>query len=532
MGAGTGGSDALGNGAGEGGGGTMPADECGGLCDDGNATNGRERCVRGHCIPGNAPPKIESVSPTDGQSSADPTGSIRIEFSEELDATTVSRDTVMLFDGKDLVPGTVSYSGTRVTFKPDEDLALLVTYTLALKATITDLDGVPMLADFASTFTVRDGNWDAPKVAPVGSSLDGVSADVPGGFLLGSAGEVVRYADGAWTTICETCWGPLAGNGRGVAVTATFDGNGVVTARQYRNGVWDTDGENICELTGYVPQTLINVAVAPTGEAHVALRDDFVVRTRNTDTGATWSSGSDTAEWTDVVPQFAFNRTGEGFAYWTVIGASDHALHAVHFHEGTAEVTETVPSSEASGTDFGSASIALTDDGGAMATWLFSGSLFVSHHSATGWAMARTIPGSTNVDVCTLPSLVSDGEDFVLAWGHDEGMAGTPCRVYSSRWHEGQWGNAELRSDDSISVDGNPAITTDAHGNLLLLWTVEGQLYYTRYNHGIDAWAAPAQAFASVLHDPKPSAAVSRNGTIMLAYYETDVHFVYTAMFQ
>jgi hypothetical protein len=174
--------------------------------------------------------------------------------------------------------------------------------------------------------------------------------------------------------------------------------------------------------------------------------------------------------------------------------------------------------------------MAVARQGDAMAAWIFNDHLMTTHYTPTGWSEAREIKGADNVDVCTSPSLVADGDDFVMAWGHDAGDSTSPCLIYSSRWHAGNWTDPELRSDASTTADGSPSLHVDAHGNIMLLWTVNDQLSYARYNHATGAWTAAAQAFATVMHQAPRSLTTSENGTLMMAY--EDDPSVFTALFR
>lgn len=512
------------------------SDECATACDDGNAANGEELCVRGHCVPGNAPPVVVSVAPTDGATEVDPSGTIRITFSEELDPATVSANSIAILDGTEPVAGSVSYSGTRATFTPESDLALLAEYTVSVKSAVTDLDGLSMLDDFASTFVVRDGTWAQTTSMP--GQFAGVSTDSSGGFMLGWAGDapyVTHYEMGSWSAAkqvsCADCFRYVfSGNRRGDAIAVAVDPNAVLRARQYREGKWESEDEDIADLTGYTPQAVVNAAIAPTGEGYVIVGDDAVLRIRQTDSIGGWLEGTDTDEGLYSASTFAFNEAGEGLATWAANEGANRAVHLVRLHAGTTGSIELIPSSVTSG-DLYATSSAVAADGEAMAVWSPNGDLLASHLTDSGWSNAQQIERTIGGALCTDPTVVADGEDFVAAWGQRTGDTTTPCLVYTNWWHNGSWSGAELRSESGVATDSGtpPLLGSDPHGNLMLLWTVAETATYTRFIQMTGAWSAPTQAFDTRV-GATGALAVAHGGTLIGAFQGGGR--VYDALFQ
>jgi hypothetical protein len=518
-------------------------DECEQVCDDGNPANGEESCLRGHCIPGNAPPYVQSITPSNGKTGADPGGTIRITFSEELDPTTVSVQSIAVMDGESPIAGNVSYAGRLATFTPGADLGLLGHYTVVVNSTVADLEGRAMLDDFTSTFDVRDGAWaQATAASTTVSTLAGLSADDEGRFTVGFAGDVPyarHYESGAWSSqtqvSCEHCFRyVLSGNTHGDAVTAGIDLDGSAMARQYRNGIWQTQDASVAELTGYLPQTAVSAAVAPSGEAYVILIDDDMLRTRQTDSGGFWSGTTDTAisETVYGTPLMAFDETGDGFAAW--IGSDTEtgsdAVRFMQLHAGDVGSIQTI-SSSLTGESLSQLSIAVAADGDAMALWLTTDGVMASNYTKSGWNVAKPVKGSEGVVTCGPTNLVFDGEDFVAAWQRYAGDATTPCLVYTSRWHKGVWADAELRSEagKSAGQDAPPLLGTDAHGNLMLLWIVGNEATHARFNRGTNTWSTPKKAFDSRVTSPR-ALAVAPGGTLIMAFNSDSS--VYTALFQ
>lgn len=529
--------------AGEAGAGSMPDQACEPRCDDGEAANGQEQCVRGKCVPGNAPPAVVSVAPAEGATDADPAGTIRITFSEELDPATVTKDAVAVFKDNEPIPGSVTYSGTRVTVTPDTNLGLVTRYTVSVKASVADVDGVTMLKDFSSTFAVRDGAWTQAKPASMSDgNLVGVSADAAGNYTLGYIADIPsarHYRLGAWsapeqTLTCTDCYRyTVSGNRRGEAIAVAVDFDGTAVARQYRGGEWQPEDATVAQLTEYIPQAEISAAVAPTGEAYAAFVDGHTIRTRHTDNAGFWSGSTDNPITETVLgtPKLGFDDSGQGFVAWVALDADTNssALRFVQLHGGTAGSVKTI-SSSLSNDSIASMALAVAPSGTAMALWRTENGLLTSFY-ADQWGPSQEVKSSTDVPLCGDASLVSDGEDFVAAWLHRSGDEATPCLVYTSRWHEGTWDDPELRSDATKSVDNGapPVVGADSNGNLMLLWTVQNQANYARYNHVAATWSSPKKAFDATVTSAF-DLAVSDGGPLIAAFNSGSS--VYAALYQ
>ena len=107
------------------------------------------------------PPEVLQVNPADAEADVDPIGTMALRFSEGLDEATVTSDNIQLLDGGSAVDGKLTYSGVVSTFTPKRRLSLLATYDVSVTTGVTDVGGNPLKEPFASSFTVRDGEWTA-----------------------------------------------------------------------------------------------------------------------------------------------------------------------------------------------------------------------------------------------------------------------------------------------------------------------------------------------------------------------------------
>jgi len=470
------------------------------------------------------------VTPADGSLEADPAGSVRIEFSEELDAATVSSETIIVTDGVDPIAGSITYTGRRVTFTPKYELSLLSGYVLTGKSAVSDLDGAPMLEDVVSRFAVRDGSWGTAKLIAASSRFTGLGADGHSNFIVGHDTRGSAYSGGAWATAtdvdCDDCFvnNVMAGNSNGDALAVGMTNYGIVLARSYGAGAWDTEDENICEATSYVPNITIAAGMAPTGEGYVIIFDDPMVRIRKIDPDGAWSGSDITDEGGDpfsgTPPIIVFNNKGDGLATWVPTSPSSVTRRFVRFEPGTA------PPSELADGPIGADALAIAENGDAMAIW---GTRYLSwsHYTKTGWSGERSLEVQP---MSGTPVLVADGNDFVAAW-QQRASDSAPCMVYSSRWHNGNWSDAELRSDPTKPADCTqaPLLGADVHGNLMLFWTSGSEANYARFNGATGSWTDAQTAFGAAVTAER-ALAISANGTLITAFNSNGN--VYAAVFQ
>ena len=98
-------------------------------------------------------PTVSSTSPLPGATEVASRSLIRVTFSEAMDSSTLTTQSVRVLLAGVAVPGAVSYSQRTVTFTPDNPLALNSVYQLQVTIAATDLAGNALAQAFASSFT-------------------------------------------------------------------------------------------------------------------------------------------------------------------------------------------------------------------------------------------------------------------------------------------------------------------------------------------------------------------------------------------
>lgn len=165
-------------------------------CSNGDPDDGEELCRHGKCAAGDAPPKVVGVTPGDGADDGDPHGAVVIEFSEELDASTVTDETVQVLDGDVAVEGSLEYADTKATFTPKVPLRLRHEYRVVVAGSVEDDVEQGLLSAFESTFTTRDGAW--MTIDAVSGGLRTISPQLP----ISESGQVLLAWKGKGGSSC------------------------------------------------------------------------------------------------------------------------------------------------------------------------------------------------------------------------------------------------------------------------------------------------------------------------------------------
>lgn len=101
------------------------------------------------------PPTVISTSPVNVTTGVALEKRIEANFSEAMNASTITTETFTLMQGSTIILGVVSYSGTKAVFTPRNSLAPNSTYSAAITVGTEDLAGNAMVANYLWSFTTR-----------------------------------------------------------------------------------------------------------------------------------------------------------------------------------------------------------------------------------------------------------------------------------------------------------------------------------------------------------------------------------------
>lgn len=127
-------------------------------------------------------PTVSSTTPLNAASSVGINSNILANFSEAMDASTLSTSTFSLMKGSVAVSGVVDYVGTTATFNPNIDLAASSVYTATVTTSAKDLAGNALASNQVWSFTTgaASANPTAPNFGEAGRFVIFASAAISG----------------------------------------------------------------------------------------------------------------------------------------------------------------------------------------------------------------------------------------------------------------------------------------------------------------------------------------------------------------
>lgn len=475
-------------------------------CDDGDVTNGLERCVEYVCLPGNPPPLVVSISPHRSVTDQEPDAPVVLTFSEELSPASVNTETLLVEANGQRVAGSVAYAGVTATFTPKYRLPLRGLVTVKVTRGVKDLSGVNMLNDFTSGFWVRDGAWgmamplDSEKPHRSGRH---VPIDAAGNVLTTfvRAGEYPNqrafsrfYHPGVGlsafvehttdlTPQTQTVTAALNERGVGAIMWRQSGQYGYGTySREYRDGRWSA-GSSGRSFEG----SCVAAGVSPADETHFCQGQMQRYLVRCAPEGTCTAGEATPGEVNEEIPSLAFDGAGSAVAAWRreKTNKVSGAILLANYSAETNLWSQGIIINNAYQAEIpagGEPNVVAGPDGTALATWVEEGALdpeasrttpprvlLTSYYTPdAGWGDA--VPLSLDIgDIGYFPPGVAfDGTYFVVAWAASEN---TGVRIYTRRFDGDDWEPSERRDPaDSLVRKVMPQLASDASGDLLLTW--------------------------------------------------------------
>lgn len=107
----------------------------------------------------NTPPEIKAVEPADRETAAPADTVITAEFSEDMDASGIDKDTFFVtYESGEKVAGDVTYSDRYAEFRPDGHLDYGAGYSATITAGVRDSFGNTMESDYVWSFDIPENN--------------------------------------------------------------------------------------------------------------------------------------------------------------------------------------------------------------------------------------------------------------------------------------------------------------------------------------------------------------------------------------
>jgi len=524
-------------------------------------------------------PEVIDVLPADGADDADPSATIGLKFSEGLDASTVTADSVQLLDGATPVAAKLAYAGATATLKPSARLALLGSYEIQATQAITDVSGQPLKQAFSSKFTVRDGIWgdrgSVLKDQPTWAGEQDIGSDADGNLIMawttrdpvtftstGCTGAHYSVRTGWAEPVSLTNPGEDCGNLRlamspdGNAIVAWFSGNypdQVVRARRYVNGAWEPQAVTVDSPPG-TQSGVADLAVAIGGGQGLLAWVRGVNDPPPADTGATYlylSAGALDRSWPSPIVGHVAYRTALQMDSIAYVGAAldPEGNSLVVFNYASDSTAANTPKGvyfvrKAATGEWQTASkipsslpsiyppTVVSDGDGAMAVWAnFDAGVGTFQVLASRYTKTRQFIAPVPIQdpdlqesltMAPAHAMSSDGKSFFATWTQTVG----PSRnAYVNRYSiaSGKWDARPIPvNEGAIAVGEQSTVGLDAHGNAIVAFdegdTTSTRVSWTRFTASTARWSPPTAVTETDMWFQAPLVAVASNGTAALLF--------------
>ena len=262
-------------------------------------------------------PTVSSATPANNATNVALNSTVNADFSEAMNAASVSTETFTLQHGSTPVSGTVTYAGITATFTPASNLAAGTLYTATITTGARDLAGNTLAANYVWTFTTgATTDTTAPTVLstiPVnhatGVSLNGTVNAIFSEAMSAATITATTFilTDGTTTVIPGTV--TYVGTTASFKPTADLASSTTYTAR-ITTGVKDLAGNAMAanKLWSFTTGTTLDtiaptvVSTSPTDTSTgVATNSTIIVTFSEPVSAATLSTGSFTLQGSTVV---------------------------------------------------------------------------------------------------------------------------------------------------------------------------------------------------------------------------------------
>jgi Bacterial Ig-like domain len=478
-----------------------------------------------------------------------------LDFSGNLDSTTVVPANITLASGSINQAITLTVSDAQVTVTPAQKLSPTVSYTLTASTAVKGSKGEVLASPAAITFSC-DGRWQT--AGTIDSDDVGDAGTVKVAFdTSGNAIAVWAQSDGVHETIWSNRYTPATGWGAPAQVqTSTEDSNApAISIDSTGNAlvVWDgtPDGVNVyiyasryTAASGWSAEVQISGSTAQSGTTDIAgdANGDAVALwvqfdgARNTVWGAHYTVAGG---WSPSVAvgngagaarssRLAMDADGNVLAVWAQSDGTRNNIWSNRYDAVTGWGTSALIETD----DAGTASfprVKFDSHGNATAVWYQSNGTVSTIRSnryvaGTGWGSAIPIEGVHAGDAALARLAVDPSGDAIVAWEQSDG---TRVSIWSNRYSIASgWGTETMIQPPPAGDAAEPWVDIDSHGNALTVWTQSDGTHTTiwgnRYLAGT-GWGTAAPIETNTASDASTATVVmDANGAALAVWEQVD----------
>jgi hypothetical protein len=478
-----------------------------------------------------------------------------LDFSGNLDSTTVVPANITLASGSINQDITLSVSDAQVTVTPAQKLLPTVSYTLTASTAVKGSKGEVLASPASITFGC-DGRWqtagtiDSDDMADAGTVK--VAFDTSGDAI-----AVWAQSDGTHETIWSNRYKPGTGWGTPAQVqTSTEDSNApaiIIDSTGNALAVWDgtPDGVHVyiyasryTAASGWSAEVQISGPTAQSGTTDIA-------GDANGDAVALWVQfdGAQNTAWSAHYtvaggwsPSVAVgNGAGAARSSRLAMDADGNVLTVWAQSDGTRNNIWSNRYDAVTG--WGAAALIETDDAGtaafprvkfdshgnAIAVWSQSNGMVATVRSnryvaGAGWGSAIPIENVHAGDAGLARLAVDPSGDAVVVWEQSDGAR---VSIWSNRYSIGSgWGTETMIQPTPAGDAAEPWVDIDSHGNALTVWTQSDGTHTTiwgnRYLAGT-GWGTAGPIETNTTSDASTASVVmDANGAALAVWEQVD----------
>jgi Bacterial Ig-like domain len=478
----------------------------------------------------------------------------QLDFSGNLDPTTVVAANVTLTSGSTNQSVTLSVSDAQVTVTPTQKLTALLPYTLTATTAVKGSKGEVLASSVSITFTC-DGAWQTAGTIDTDDAGDAGTVKVAFDTS-GNAISVWAQSDGTHVSIWSNRYAPATGWGTPIQVqTSTEDSNAptiVIDASGNALVVWDATPDGVNQYiyatrytvgSGWGAEVQISGPTVSSGTTDIAgdANGDALTTWVQFDgarpniwgahytVAGGWSPASliSNGAGNSKVARLAMDADGNVLSVWTQSDGTQYNVWSNRFDAatgwGTAALIEAVDAGTA-----GTPRVKFDSHGNAIAAWSQDstrGNIWSSRYVAgTGWGTPVPIE-TANDGLASLPRLAVDPSgDAIVAWQHSDG---TRVSIWANHYSVGSgWGTEVMIESPPAGDAAEPWVDIDSHGNALTVWAqsdgTHTAIWANRYVAGT-GWSTAAPIETDTTGDAAtPSVVMDGNGAALAVWEQVN----------
>ncbi|MGD8593611.1 MAG: Ig-like domain-containing protein [Gammaproteobacteria bacterium] len=508
----------------------------------------------------NLNPTVLSTQPASGATDVALDALISASFSEPMANSSLDTSSFSVQGGGSVLAGSVSSDGNAASFTPASALQIATSYTATLAASISDLSGNNLGADYPWSFLTRDGIWSQPSTPQVSGTINDFTAAVTDN---GNVGVVWNYSDGStsylavrdydsnlanWSDVQSTAH---ASQVRGMHIRPNGDvvvisenSSSQLTARQFTTA-WEASetvisarasNPNGFTVASYYPP---NVSANNLGNVMVVWSESDVGSTfeirSNLFTGSGWGPYSTfvTSSIDGLRPELVLDDSSNALVIWDAYNnVGDVAIFALRFDSINGWDSQAVQlNSRGDNRSMSFYRIFMDDNGNALAFWSQNGFNSMSANyfdrNSGAWLTQQMDVAPDGAVTLNAPSVAFDADGNALAIWVVPGTANTVVMASYFSQSQKTWTSPETIRTPTLSSIDSLLLKFNQSGQAIAAWREQNTGTYWVKTFSNNSWQGQPVEFTDANSAGQAGANIvlDQEGNVMLGWLGNDGSF-------